>query len=56
MPDATSDAGETDKGAGFMEERTLGPALKHVVGFAREQGRERQKGLSRLMTQPAYVG
>lgn len=42
---------ETDKGAGFMEERTLGPVLKHAVGIAREQGRERQKELSRLMTQ-----
>lgn len=55
MPDATSDAGETDKWAGFVEERTLGPALKHVVGFARERDRERQKGLFRLMTQPVYV-
>lgn len=51
MLDATSGAGDTDKGAGFTEERTLGLVLKHAVGFATEQGRERQKELSRLMTQ-----
>lgn len=41
MPDAIAGAGVTDKGAGFREERTLGSALKHVVEFAREYGRQR---------------
>lgn len=31
-----------------MEESTLGPVLKHKVEFARRQGRERQRELSRL--------
>lgn len=38
--------------AGFMEERTLCPGLKHKVEFARGQDRERQRELSRLTTQP----
>lgn len=38
--------------AGFMEERTLCPGLKHKVEFARGQDREKQRELSRLKTQP----
>lgn len=55
MPEATSGAGETDGGsggpslrAGFREERTPCPVLKHKVEFAGGQGRERQRELSRL--------
>lgn len=60
MPDAASGAGKTDKGrrslrAGFMEKRTLCPVLKHKVEFARGQGREQQKELSRLITQPVWA-